>query len=262
MKKPERVTSFFIRTLKTSRYNPLRGHLNITVCKVQEPLKMSVPTRILAIDDHVLFRESLVHLLEREPDFQVVAQCNTVIEAAPVLSRNPVDLVLLAYELHHGTGADLLRDLMSRGQGVKVLVVTGGISEAITIEILAAGAAGVLPMRSNPPQLLDAIRRISQGEIWLDSGTLRAVIKAGVRNLAGKDAACKEPLTLRQHDVLSGILAGLSNGEIAEKLKLSTSAIKTTVQDLFEKAGVQRRTQLVRVTLEKHMSDWLARDRV
>jgi len=222
---------------------------------------MSVPTRILAIDDHVLFRESLVHLLEGEADFHVVAQCNSVIEAQLVLSRNPVDVVLLDYELHHGTGADLLRNLMGWGQGVKVLVVTGGISDEITVKILAAGAAGVLSKRSNPPQLLDAIRKISQGEIWLDNGSLRAVIQAGARNLGGRKVTCKESLTLRQQAVLLGVLSGLSNKEIAEKLKLSTGTIKTAMQDLFEKAGVRTRSQLVRVTLEKHMTDWLPGDR-
>jgi len=155
----------------------------------------------------------------------------------------------------------MLRDLMGSGHGVKVLVVTGGISDAITVEIPAAGAAGVLSKRSNPPQLLDAIRRISRGEIWLDNESLRAVIKAGTRNLGGKKVTCKESLTLRQQAVLLGVLSGLSNGEIAQKLKLSTGTIKIAMQDLFEKAGVRTRSQLVRVTLEKHVTDWLPGDR-
>jgi DNA-binding NarL/FixJ family response regulator len=62
----------------------------------------------------------------------------------PVLSRSPVDLVILDYEPHHGIGTDLLRDLRSRGEEVRVLVVTGGISDAVTLEVLAAGAAGVI----------------------------------------------------------------------------------------------------------------------
>jgi two-component system, NarL family, nitrate/nitrite response regulator NarL len=216
---------------------------------------MGVPTRILAIDDHALFRESLVHLLECETDFHVVAQCNSVAEALPILSRSPVDLVLLDYEPRHGIGTDLLHDLRSQGEDVKVLVVTGGITDAVTLEVLAAGAAGVLYKQSNPSRLLEAIRRISQGEIWLDHEALRAVI-AGATD-KGKRAPRYDGLTLREQQVLSGVLAGLSNREIAEKLKLSTSMIKTIIQELFGKAEVRTRSQLVRVTLEKHVSDWL-----
>src|ERR1700733_9883386 len=94
--------------------------------------QMGIPTRIIAIDEHVLFRESLVHLLQCEPDFQIIAQCNSVIEARLVLICNPVDVVLWDYERQHGTGADQLRNLMDWGHGVKVLVVTGGISDTVT----------------------------------------------------------------------------------------------------------------------------------
>jgi two-component system, NarL family, nitrate/nitrite response regulator NarL len=92
----------------------------------------------------------------------------------------------------------------------------------------------------------------------LDHQALRAVI-AGARN---KDewAPRQEALTLRQQQVLSGVLTGLANREIAEKLNLSTSMTKTIIQELFEKAGVRKRSQLVRVTLEKHMTDWLPGD--
>lgn len=139
-----------------------------------------------------------------------------------------------------------------------MLVVTGGITDAVTLEVLAAGAAGVLYKHSNPSRLLEAIRRISQGEIWLDHEALRAVIaRAGKK---GKKATRQDALTLRQQQVLAGVLAGLSDREIAEKVKLSISMIKTSIQDLFEKAGVRTRSQLVRVTLEKHMTDWLHKD--
>lgn len=219
---------------------------------------MGVPTRIVAIDDQVLFRESLVHLLECEMDFHVVAQCNSVVEALPVLSHSPVDLVILDYEPHHGIGTHLLRDLRSKGEEVRVLVLTGGISDAVILDVLAAGAAGVIYKQSSPSRLFEAIRRISLGDIWLDHEALRAVI-AEARN-KGEWAPRQEALTLRQQQVLSGVLRGLSNKEIAEKLKLSPSTTKTIIQELFEKAGVRKRSQLVRVTLEKHMIDWLPVD--
>lgn len=215
---------------------------------------MSIPIRILAIDDHALFRESLVRLLECEPDFQVVAQCESVTRAMELLSCNTIDLVLLDYELGEESGAGLMRQIKRWDERVKVLIVTGGISDADTAEMLGAGASGVFLKKADPSSLIEAIRRISQGEIWLDDNSLRSLLAASGK----QNAATESPLSLRQQQVLSGILDGLSNKEIAWNLNVSTTTIKVAIQELFEKAGVRSRSQLVRITLEKHEGGWLS----
>lgn len=217
---------------------------------------MSTPTRILAIDDHALFRESLVRLLECEPDFQVVAQCESVTRAMELLNCNAIDLVLLDYELGEESGASLMRQIKRWDERAKVLIVTGGISDANIVHILGAGASGVFFKKDKPSRLIEAIRRISQGEIWLDDNSLRSLLAASGKQV--ENAAPESPLSLRQHQVLSGILDGLSNKEIAWNLNVSMTTIKVAIQQLFERAGVRSRSQLVRITLEKHEGDWLS----
>jgi DNA-binding NarL/FixJ family response regulator len=221
---------------------------------------MQDSTRILVVDDHALFRESLVRLLESEPDLQVVAHCESIAAAKDILSRTAVDMVLLDYDLGEESGAALIRDLQKHSDRIRVLVVTAGTCDAATAEMLKAGAAGVFYKHRQPAQLLEAIRKVLQGELWLDSDVLRSLI-ASTQGRAREEPR-QEPLTLRQQQVLSGVLGGLSNKEIAWKLQISATTIKTVVHELFEMAHVRTRGQLVRVALQEHAADWLASDKV
>jgi two-component system, NarL family, nitrate/nitrite response regulator NarL len=217
---------------------------------------MSDPTRILVVDEHTLFRESLVRLLDSEPDLHVAAHCASIATAREILCRIAADVVLLDYDFEEEAVAALLRELQQRADRIKVLVVTAGTSAAGTAEILRAGAAGVFYKHRDPAQLFEAIRKISIGELWLDSGAIRSLI-AGARERAHEERR-ESSLSLRQRQVLSGVLDGLTNKEIAWRLHVSTSTAKATVQELFERAGVRRRNQLVRVALQEHAGDWLA----
>jgi DNA-binding NarL/FixJ family response regulator len=92
-------------------------------------------------------------------------------------------------------------------------------------------------------------------EIWLDTGAVRSLVAA--RNAQTERLEHKCPLTSRQSEVLRGILDGLTNKEIAWNFNASESSIKAVIQELFHKAGVRTRSQLVRIAIEKHSSDWL-----
>lgn len=219
---------------------------------------MNPATRILLIDDHSLFRESLVRLLESEPDLRVVAHCAAVSEAMDILRRSPVDVILLDYDLGEERGTDLLRELHVCKSRPKILVVTAGMSDRVTLDILNAGVAGVLYKRSNPGELVNAIRKTAQGEMWLEDSLIRSLV-AG-KNEREAEPRHARPITARQREVLSGILDGLTNKEIAWNLKTSESSIKAVIQELFYKAGVRTRSQLVRIAIEKHAADWLRND--
>lgn len=101
---------------------------------------------------------------------------------------------------------------------------------------------------------MSAIRRVADGEIWLDPLALRALV--GGRAAPEYDPQIK-PLTARQNEVMRGILDGLTNKEIALKINSSESSVKAVIQELFHKAGVRTRSQLVRIAIEKHSGDWL-----
>jgi two-component system nitrate/nitrite response regulator NarL len=211
--------------------------------------------RILMVDDHSLFREGLSRLLEATADFRIVGQCATVSEAVSALSATPADVVLLDYDLGDEQGYGLLVDLRNRHSTAKVLMVTAGMTDSATQQIMEAGASGVFFKHSGPDQLVAAIHRVANNEIWLDTAAVRSLVAA--RNTATDRMENTRPLTSRQREVLRGILDGLANKEIAWKLDASESSIKAVIQELFRKAGVRTRSQLVRIAIEKHSSDWL-----
>jgi two-component system, NarL family, nitrate/nitrite response regulator NarL len=211
--------------------------------------------RILMVDDHGLFRESLSRLLETSPQFRVVGQCSTIAESLAAFSQIEFDVVLLDYDLGEESGFRLLKELRQRKEEAKVLMVTAGLSDEATVLVMEAGASGVFLKHSSPDQLVTAIQQVANGEMWLDSAAVQGLLAGRRSRTENLDRA--RPLTSRQSEVLRGILDGLANKEIAWKLKTSESSVKAVIQELFHKAGVRTRSQLVRIAIERHSSDWL-----
>ena len=120
---------------------------------------------------------------------------------------------------------------------------------------LANGASGVVLKHSGPKQLVEAIQRVAKGEIWLDTSILRSLVTHTTENPGSVHAV--RVLTERQRQVLRSILDGLTNKEIASKLEVSETSVKAVIQELFSKAGVRTRSQLVRVAIERYSADWL-----
>ena len=211
--------------------------------------------RILMVDDHSLFRESVARLLATSPPFRVVAHCATASEAMSRASGDEVDIILLDYDLGEETGTRLLMELKRTQSRAKVLMVTAGLSDDATLQVIEAGAAGIFLKQGSPDQLIAAIKLVADGGTWLD-GTAVQSMQAG-QQAHSRQLERTRSLTLRQSEVLRGILEGLANKEIALKLNVSESSVKAVIQELFHKAGVRTRSQLVRIAIEKHASDWL-----
>jgi len=212
---------------------------------------MGQPIRILLVDDHSLFRESLSRLLEAEPDLRIVGSCSSVTEALETLDREPVDMVLLDYDLGEEQGASFLSDAKAQGFDGRVLMVTAGMSDAGTLRVLEGGASGVFLKHSPPGQLIEAIHKVMQGELWLDPKAVRSLV-AGATGKSEEQRA-SQPLSPRERAVLKGVFEGLTNKEIATTLQISESSVKAAMQQLFDKTGVRTRSQLVRIALERRV---------
>jgi DNA-binding NarL/FixJ family response regulator len=184
-----------------------------------------------------------------------VGQCATASEAVDAFAQTKADVVLLDYDLGEESGFNLIAELKRRQKNAKALMVTAGMSDDLTLQVMESGASGIFLKHSSSDMLVAAIHRVAKGEIWLDNAALNSL-------LAGKHERSSHfergrLLTSRQHEVLRGILDGLANKEIAWKLNLSESSVKAVIQELFHKAGVRTRSQLVRIAIEKHTTDWL-----
>jgi DNA-binding NarL/FixJ family response regulator len=206
--------------------------------------------RLLLLDDHVLFRESLSRLLASEPDFEMAASCGTSTEALEILARVPVDVVLLDFDLGEEHAGEFISAAREAGYRGKVLMVTAGMNAAESSIALQLGASGIFLKHNSPVNLAKAIRLVAGGDVWMDPKVVQ-LMAAGVRE--GDKQPPRPHLTEREQQVLHGIFEGLSNKEIAARLGVSESAVKATLQQLFQKTQVRTRSQLVRIALEESL---------
>lgn len=208
------------------------------------------PIRLLLLDDHILFRESLSRLLASEPDFEMVGQSGASAEALEMLSRKPVDVVLLDFDLGEEHGSRFIAAARRAGYTGKILMVTAGMNAAESSIALQMGAAGIFLKHNSPGTLAKAIRLVAAGEMWVDQRVIQ-LMADGVQNR--EDQGVRRLLTERERQVLKGIFEGLTNKEIAGQIGVSEGAVKATLQQLFQKTRVRTRSQLVRIALEESL---------
>ena len=209
-------------------------------------------TRILLVDDHILFREGLRRVLEAEPGYAVVAEASTADEAyALSVTRTNFNLALVDFQLGSGAGNGLtvLRHLRATTPTLPVVLLTGGTHTATLAEAVRSLHASVF-LKSEPvSELLLAIRRALDGGVWVSSAAGTA--------LAAEPKLASNPdnpaFTARELRVLRWITEGLSNKQIASQLDISESSAKALLQRLFEKTSVRSRSQLVRYVFESNL---------
>jgi DNA-binding NarL/FixJ family response regulator len=202
---------------------------------------------LLLVDDHVLFRQSLARLLASEPDFEVVAECIAIDEALDALERTAVDIVLLDFDLGNDRGDRFITASRRLKPVPKVLLVTAGMTSAEYATSLRLGASGIFLKHASPGALVQAIRLVASGAMWVDQSVVQQLAAQTGREGAPQT---RPQLTDREHRVLQGVFEGLANKEIGVRLGISESAVKSTLQQLFRKTQVRTRSQLVRVALE------------
>ena len=207
--------------------------------------------RLLLLDDHVLFRESLSRLLASEPDFEMAASCGTAAEALEILARAPVNVVLLDFDLGEDHASDFISAARDAGFEGKVLMVTAGMNAAESSIALQLGALGVFLKHNSPVTLARAIRMVAAGEMWVDQRVIQ-LMADGVHQR--EEQGLRRLLTEREQQVLRGIFEGLTNKEIAARIGVSEGAVKATLQQLFQKTRVRTRSQLVRIALETSLA--------
>jgi len=206
------------------------------------------PIRILLLDDHALFRESVARFLAGVPGFEVVGHSGSIEESLALLRQAPVDIVLLDLDLGQADGRDFLRSARRQGFGGKVLIVTAGVEEGQTADLVRDGISGVFMKHESTVSLVEGIHQVYSGKTWFDRELLRATLVAA----SSQPPSSVSQFTERERQVLSHVFQGLLNKEIADRIGVSESAIKATLQQLFAKTGVRSRSQLVRIALERY----------
>jgi two-component system, NarL family, nitrate/nitrite response regulator NarL len=208
---------------------------------VRAPQEQGV-IRLMLIHGRLLLRESLARLLASENDVELVAECGTSTEALKHLRRAPADLVLLDITLAKDF---IVRARRAHHRG-KYLVLADVLDATASAELLKYGASGIFLESDSPNRLIQAIRLVSGGEAWVGQKVVQLLAERYPRF----ETRWNGNLTAREQCVLRGVVDGLSNKRIGAEIGVSESTIKAAVQQLFKKAGVRTRSQLVRIALE------------
>ena len=206
--------------------------------------------RLLIIDDHALFRESVARLLQAEPGFEVVGECGSGAEALRIVkSSGEIDVVLLDLDLGQERGADFLDQLQKTHFGGKVLLVTAGVIDREIPTLIRKGIIGVFLKNGSPASLIETIRDAVAGKVLIGQDLVRRALEEAA---AANFDQMRSRLTERERQVLFFVFEGLANKQIADRLEISEAAVKASLQQLFAKTGVITRGQLVRVALEQY----------
>jgi DNA-binding NarL/FixJ family response regulator len=206
--------------------------------------------RLVVLDDHGLFRASLARLLGSQSGFEVVGECGTSAEALEMLNGSSVDVVLLDFDLGAEHANDLISEARKAGYQGRFLIVAGTLDAERSAMALRFGASGIFLKSEAPERLVQAIRLIASGAVWVDQKIIQLLADQCLNQPRREDQKSGNALEDREQRALLGILSGLTNRDIAEDMGTSESAVKNILQRLFTRTGVRKRSQLVRLALE------------
>jgi DNA-binding NarL/FixJ family response regulator len=206
------------------------------------------PVRIVIADDHPIFRDGLRRLLESEPDLKVIGEAPDGAEAVRLVRQLKPDILLLDLAMPRQPGLEALRDLSTGSpNSVRVILLTAAAEKSQIVEALQLGARGVVLKDSATQLLLKAIHTVMSGEYWVGRESVSNLVQY-LRTLvqsSGEEARQKKfGLTPRELEIVSTVVAGYSNKEIAEYCKISEDTVKHHLSNIFDKLGVSTRLEL------------------
>jgi DNA-binding NarL/FixJ family response regulator len=201
--------------------------------------------RILLVEDHASFRQTLAIVFDQESEFEVVAQAGSLAEARQVMDGLEVDLGVMDLSLPDGEGIELIKDLREANPHFAALVLTASLDRAEHARAAESGAAGILHKSAGVDEIMDATRRLGEGETLLSQEELIALLRlAGQSREEEREArASIEQITPREKEVLQALGEGLSNKEIAARLHVSVDTERTHMMNILNKLGVHSRLQ-------------------
>jgi len=208
---------------------------------------MTTSVRILIADDHPIFRDGLKRLLESESDLKVIGEACDGIEAVELVRKLRPEILLLDLAMPRRPGLEALREIGTDGFPVRVILLTAAAEKEQIVEALQLGARGVVLKDSATQILLKSIRAVMHGEYWVGRESVSNLVQY-LRSLIDSSATASRRkrygLTQRELEIISAVVAGYANKEVAEHFKISEDTVKHHLSNIFDKLGVSTRLEL------------------
>lgn len=209
------------------------------------------PIRAVLIDDHAMVRQALASVLEDEPSIEVVAQGDDAPQAIRIVRELLPDVLVLDYNLPGGGALPVIEEITRHHLAVRVLVLTVHDSPHYAVRVLEAGAHGFVIKSAAVEELLDAIRAVHAGDIYITKRIARPVIDHLRR--PRKDRVGLASLSAREFELLRALGAGMGLKETAHRLKISVSTASTYRARIMKKLNLASTSELIRFALENEI---------
>jgi DNA-binding NarL/FixJ family response regulator len=208
---------------------------------------VAAPIRIVVADDHPVVRFGVINMLTNEPGFEVVGQAEDGDVAITQTIELEPDILLLDLAMPRLPGLEAMRAIMTKAPRVKIILLTGTITTQQIIEALQIGARGIVLKDAVAGDLGSSLRAVLSGDYWIGGQRVANLVQA-LKELMDKAAAVPERktygLTPRELDVVTCIVEGCSNRDIAKQFTISEETVKRHLSNIFDKTGVSTRLEL------------------
>ena len=204
--------------------------------------------RLFLADDHTLVRQGIAALLASSPDIEVVGECGNGLNVMDGVFETKPDVVVLDLAMPGLNGMDVCRQLTRKAKSVAVLVLTMYADEEFIVRSLENGANGYLLKEAAPEQLVEAVRTVARGDLFLGPGVPRSILS---RLTSRPEDDPYERLTSRERQVFQLIAESKTNRKIAEILGLSVKTVDTHRAHLMRKLDIHDQTSLVKIAIQK-----------
>jgi DNA-binding NarL/FixJ family response regulator len=212
--------------------------------------------KIVIADDHTIFREGLRRLLETEHTFRVVGEAGDGGEAVKLVEQLKPDILLLDMAMPSVPGLQVLGELSARGMRVRSIVLTAAIEPGAVVEALQRGARGVLLKEASTALLFKCIRCVASGQYWVGREEVGNLVEYMRRqSSAVPDEGERFGLTPRETEIVSALVAGLSNREMARQCAISEQTVKHHLTRIYAKLGVSNRLELALYAIQRRLVD-------
>ncbi|SRR5581483_5036157 len=211
--------------------------------------------RVIVADTQAIFRAGLRKIFALEDDIRVVGQAETLPQTQTAVSKFSADILIFEAALAPNP-VDAVSDLLQKNPKLRVVVVTPGPEEELTLELFRRGAHGIVSREVEPEMMVDCLRKVIAGDTWLDSQATGWVMQA-YRNQSSRSSGArpKVQLTPKESLIVSCVTQGMKNKEIALRVGTTEQVVKNYLRKVYDKLGVADRLELALYCLNHHVVD-------